>query len=84
MRKGYAVKVTMYIGTDGIPTRDLSKVKLFSDKDLGQAAADLSNGKLVSAVIRELEEVPAAKQRQMKKKRAKEKTQMKNQSWMRS
>lgn len=70
MVDGYAVKVFMYQGADGHLVRNVSDAKLFADKELADAAADLSHGWTVPVIDMKNREKTAAKKCR------------KNQSWM--
>lgn len=72
MADGYAVKVFMYQGADGHLVRNVSDAKLFADKELADAAADLSNGWTVPVIDMKNRERPHTKKCKP------------NQSWMRS
>lgn len=51
MIKGKAVKVTRYIGPEGTAVQKPSEAQLFSDDDLVDMVAEVSNGWVVDVLI---------------------------------
>lgn len=79
--RGYAIKVTMYLGHDGVPVKELKDAELIKDFELAEAAALVAGGQWVD-VVRKVR--PAEKRLHKRKTAAKKHLSPKaNQSWMR-